>query len=174
MLFRSERAQHIRELEEVLKIPVLPDEQLETEHRLVMEASSNIVSLALEHRTVDQMLTYYYNAITASFVQYAVDLTQPLPPHKLTVLLEKYPYHTHPIFAMSFFRGDLCLEDQTEIYQLPLRPIVLNFRAWCCCIQESDNFDISEPVMELSKRADLPEYPYPQAQIFEAQFWLQT
>ena len=39
-----------------------------------MEASSNIVSLALEHRTVDQTLTYYYNALTASSVQYATDL----------------------------------------------------------------------------------------------------
>ena len=42
---------------------------------LVMEASSNIVSLALENRTVDQMLTYYFNALTASFVQYTIDLT---------------------------------------------------------------------------------------------------
>ena len=48
-----EKAQQIRELEEVLKIPVLRDEQLETEHKLVMEASSNIVSLALEDRIVD-------------------------------------------------------------------------------------------------------------------------
>ena len=28
--------------------------------------------------------------------------------------------------------------------------------------------------MELSKPADLREYPYPQAQVFESQFWLQT
>lgn len=139
-----------------------------------MEASSNIVSLALEHRTVDQTLTYYYNAITASSIQYAVDLTQPLQPHQLTILLRKYPYHTHPIIAMSFFLGDLCLEDQTEIYQLPLHPIVLNFRSWCRCIQDSDEFAPSEPIMEVSKPTDLPEYTYPQGQIFESQFWLQT
>ena len=76
--------------------------------------------------------------------------------------------------AMSFFRGDLCLEDQTEIYQLPIHPIALNFRSWCRCIQESTNFAPSEPIMEISKPADLPEYPYPQAQIFETQFWMQT
>ena len=47
----TERAEQIWELEEVPKIPVLPDEQLEMEHRMVMEASSNIVSfLALEDR----------------------------------------------------------------------------------------------------------------------------
>ena len=28
--------------------------------------------------------------------------------------------------------------------------------------------------MELSKPMDLPNYPYPQEQIFESQFWLQT
>ena len=28
--------------------------------------------------------------------------------------------------------------------------------------------------MELSKPADLPEYPYPHEAIFESQFWLQT
>lgn len=28
--------------------------------------------------------------------------------------------------------------------------------------------------MELSKPADLPDYPYPQEQIFESQFWMQT
>ena len=76
-----ERAQQIRELEEDPKIPVSPDEQLETEHRMVMEASSNIVSLALEDRTVDQTLTLYFNALTASSIQYATDLTQPLPSH---------------------------------------------------------------------------------------------
>ena len=99
-----------------------------------MEASSNIVSLALEHRTVDQTLTYYYNALTASSVQYAADLTQPLPPHQLTLLLQKYSYYTQSILAMSFFWGDLCLEDQTEVYQLPIHPVVLNFRSWCHCI----------------------------------------
>ena len=34
--------------EEVPKTPISPDDQLETEHRLVMEASSNLVNLALE------------------------------------------------------------------------------------------------------------------------------
>ena len=96
-----------------------------------MEASSNMVSLALEDRIVDQTLTFYFNALTASSVQYTTDLTQPLPPHQLTILLEKYSYHTHPILAMTFFQGDLCLEDQTEVYQLPLHPIVLNFHPWC-------------------------------------------
>ena len=43
----------VRELEEIPKIPVSPDDQLETEHRLVLEASSNLVNLALEDRTVD-------------------------------------------------------------------------------------------------------------------------
>ena len=47
------RAQQIRELEEIPKIPVSLDDQLETKLRLIMEASSNLVSLALEHRTVD-------------------------------------------------------------------------------------------------------------------------
>ena len=75
---------------------------------------------------------------------------------------------------MSFFWGDLCLEDQTEIYQLHIHPIVLNFRAWCRCIQESNNFAISEPIMELSKPTNLPDYPYPQEQVFESQFWMQT
>ena len=71
-----EQTQQVRELEDVPKIPVSPDEQLETEHRLVMEASSNIVSLALESRSVDQTLTLYYNALTASAIQYSTDLTQ--------------------------------------------------------------------------------------------------
>ena len=136
-----------------------------------MEASSNIVSLALESRSVDQTLTLYYNALIASSVQYSTDLTQPLPPYQLTLLLQKYSYYTHPILAMSFFRGDLCLEDQTEAYQLPIHRVVLNFRSWCQCIQEATNFPPSEPVMELSKPTDLPEYPYPQEQIFESQFW---
>ena len=95
-----------------------------------MAASSNIVSLALEHYMVDQMLTYYFNAIATTSVQYLIDLTQPLHPLHLTTLLEKYTYYTHRIFAMIFFRGDLCLEDQTEIYQLPLHPIVLNLQSW--------------------------------------------
>ena len=47
-----EKSQQIRELEEIPKIPVSPDDQLENEHRLIMEASS-LVSLALENRTVD-------------------------------------------------------------------------------------------------------------------------
>ena len=94
-----------------------------------MEASSNIVSLALENRTVDQTLTYYFNALTAFSVQYTIDLTQPLHPNQFTLLLEKYTYHTHPIFAMTFFRGDLGLQDLTEVYQLHLYPIVLNFHA---------------------------------------------
>ena len=81
-----ERTQQVRELEEVPRIPVSPDEQLETEHRLVMEASSNIVSLALESKSVDQTLTLYYNALTASVVQYSTDLTQPLPPNQFTLL----------------------------------------------------------------------------------------
>lgn len=161
-----EKSQQIRELEEIPKIPVSKKDQLENEHRLLMEASSNIVSLALENRTADQTLTYYFNALTASSVQYTVDLTQPLHPVQFSLLLEKYTYHTHPILAMSFFRGDLCLQDQTEVYQLPFYPIVLNFRSWCRCIQESTHFAPSEPVMELSKPADLPEYPYPQDQVF--------
>ena len=33
-----ERTQQVRELEEVPKIPISSDDQLETEHRLVMEA----------------------------------------------------------------------------------------------------------------------------------------
>ena len=70
-----ERAQQVREMEEVPKIPISPDDQLETEHRLVMESSSNIVSLALESRSVDQTLTLFYNALTASAVQYSTDLT---------------------------------------------------------------------------------------------------
>ena len=61
-----ERAQQIRELEEVSKIPVLSDEQLEIEHKLVMEASSNIVSLDVEDCTVDQTLTFYFNALISS------------------------------------------------------------------------------------------------------------
>ena len=169
-----ERARLIREMEEIPKIPISPDDQLETEHRIVMQASSNMVDLALEQRSVDQTLTLYYNSLTASSVQYSTDLTQPLPPHQLTLLLQKYSHYTHPILAMSFFRGDLCLEDQTEIFQLPLHPIILNFRSWCRCIQESTNFAISEPIMELSKPSDLPDYPYPQEQIFESQFWMQT
>ena len=68
-----------------------------------MEASSNIVSLALENCTIDQTLTYYFNALIASSVQYMVDLTQFLHPLQFTLLLEKYTYHTHPIFAMAFF-----------------------------------------------------------------------
>ena len=103
---------------------------METEHRLVMAASSNIVSLALEHRMVDKALTYYFNAIATISVQYSIDLSQPLYPLQLTTLLEKYTYYTHPIFALSLIHGDLCLEDQTEIYQLPLNPIALNFRSW--------------------------------------------
>ena len=86
------------------------------------------------------MLTYYFNAIAATFVRYSIDLTQPLHSLQLTTLLEKYTYYTHPIFAMSFFRGDLCLEDQLEIYQLPLHSIALNFHSWCRCIQESTIF----------------------------------
>ena len=135
-----ERAQQIHELEEVPRIPVLPDDQMEMEQRLLMAASSNIVSLALEHRMVNQTRTYYFNAITTTSVQYSIDLTQPLHPLQLTTLLEKYTYYIYPIFAMSLFWGDLCLEDQTEIYQLPLHPIVLNFRSWCWCIQESTDF----------------------------------
>ena len=76
-----EKAQQVRELEEIPKIPVSPDEQLETEHRLVMEASLNIVSLALETRSVDQTLTLYFNALLASSIQYITDLKQPLPPN---------------------------------------------------------------------------------------------
>ena len=129
-----EKTQQIHELEEIPKIPVSPDDQLETEHRLIMEASSNIVSLALENRTVDQTLTYYFNALTASSVQYTVDLTQPLHPLQFTLLLEKYTYHTHPVFSMSFFLGDLGVQDQTEVYQLPFHPIVLNFYSSCRCI----------------------------------------
>ena len=52
MLLR-EKSHQIRELEEIPKIPVSPDDQLENEHKLVMEASSNIVSLALENHIVD-------------------------------------------------------------------------------------------------------------------------
>ena len=48
-----ERTQQVRELEVVPKIPISPDDQLENEHRLVLEASSDLVSLALENRTVD-------------------------------------------------------------------------------------------------------------------------
>ena len=88
---------------------VSPDDQLENEHRLVMDASLNIVSLALENHMVDQMLAFYFNAMTTSFVQYTVDLTQPLHPNQFTLRLEKYTYHTHPIFAMAFFWGDLGL-----------------------------------------------------------------
>ena len=75
---------------------------------------------------------------------------------------------------MFFFWGDLCLEDQTEIYQLPLQPIVLNLCSWCHCIQEATNFAPSEPIMEVSKPADLSNYQYLQDHIFESQFWLQT
>ena len=103
-----------------------------------------------------------------------VDLTQPLHLLQFTLLLEKYTYHTHPIFAMAFFFGDLGLQDQTEVYHLPIHPIVRNFHSWCQCIQEFDNFAPFEPIMELSKPADLPDYPYPQDQVFESQFWLQT
>ena len=45
-----ERTQQVHELEEVPKIPISSDDQLETEHRLVMQASSNLVNLALEKR----------------------------------------------------------------------------------------------------------------------------
>ena len=75
---------------------------------------------------------------------------------------------------LYLLKCNLCLEDQTEIYQLPLHPIVLNFCSWCCCIQDSDEFAPSEPIMEVSKPTDLPDYPYLQDQIFESQFWLQT
>ena len=101
----------VRELEEIPNIPISPDDQLETEHRLVLEASSNLVNLALEDRTVDQTLTYYFNALTSCSVQYSIDLTQPLHSNQFTLLLEKYTYHTHPILTMSFFRGDLALQD---------------------------------------------------------------
>ena len=94
-----EKTQQVCELEEVSKIPASPDNQLENEHRLVMEASSNIVSLALENHTVDQTLTYYFNALIASSVQYTIDLTQPLHPNQFTLLLGKYTYHTHLVFA---------------------------------------------------------------------------
>ena len=73
-----EKMQLVRELEEIPKIPISPDDQLETKHGLILEASSNIVNLALEDRTVDQTLTYYFNALTSCFVQYSIDLTQPL------------------------------------------------------------------------------------------------
>ena len=63
-------------IEEIPKIPVLPDDELETEHQMIMAASSSIVSLALEHRTVDQTLSYYFNAITTSSVQDSTDLTK--------------------------------------------------------------------------------------------------
>ena len=72
-----EREQQIHELEEILKIRITLDDQLATKHRMIMVASSNIVSLALEHRTMDQMLTYYFSAITATSVQYSIDLTHP-------------------------------------------------------------------------------------------------
>ena len=127
-----------------------------------MAASSNIVSLVLEHRMLDQTLSYYFNAITASSIQYFVELTQPLYPLQLTTLLEKYTYYTHPIFAMSFFWGNLCLQDQIEVYQLPLHPKILNFHSWCQYIQESKDFAPSEPIMEVSKSTYLPDYPYPQ------------
>ena len=100
-----ERTQQVREMEEIPKIPISPNDQLETEHRLLMQASSNMVDLALEHRSADQTLTLYYNSLTASSVQYSTVLTQPLPPHQLTLLLQKYSHYTHPILAMSFFRG---------------------------------------------------------------------
>ena len=109
-----ERARLIREMEEIPKIPISLDDQLETEHRLVMQASSNMVDLALEQRSVDQTLTLYYNSLTASSVQYSTDLTQPLPPHQLTLLLQKYSYYTHPILAMTYFRGDLCLDEASQ------------------------------------------------------------
>ena len=96
-------------MEDIQKIPISPDDQLETEHRQLLEASSNLVNLALEDRTVDQTLTYFFNSLTSCSVQYSVDLTQPLPSNQLTLLLEKYTYYTHPIIAMSFFRGDLAL-----------------------------------------------------------------
>ena len=131
-----EKTQLVRELEEIPKIPISLDDQLEAEHRLILESSSNIVNLALEDRTIDQILAYYFNALTSCSAQYSVDLTQPLHSNQLTLLLDKYTYPTHPIIAMSFFRGDLALQDQIEIYQLPMHPIVLNFRAWCRCIQE--------------------------------------
>ena len=51
-----ERAQQIRELEEIPKILVSPDDQLEMEHRLIMENSSNIVSLALENICIVTMV----------------------------------------------------------------------------------------------------------------------
>ena len=61
-------AQQIRKLEEIPKILVSLDDQLESEHRLIMAASSNIVNLALEHRTMEQMLTYYFNSLDATSV----------------------------------------------------------------------------------------------------------
>ena len=76
-----EKTQLVRELEEIPKIPISPDDQLETEYRLVLEASSNLVNLALEDRTVDQMLTHYFNALTSCSIQYSIDLTQPLHPN---------------------------------------------------------------------------------------------
>ena len=67
--------QQVRELQEIPKIPISSNDQLENEHILVLEASSNLESLALENQTVDQMLTYYFQALTSSSVQYTIDLT---------------------------------------------------------------------------------------------------
>ena len=108
-----ERAQLVRELEEITKMPISPDDQLETEHRIVMQASSNMVDLALEHHSVDHTLTLYYNSLTASSIQYSIDLTQPLSPHQLTLLLQKYSIPTPSLLCL--FSGE------TSVWRIKLR-----------------------------------------------------
>lgn len=78
---------------------------------------------------------------------------------------------------MAYFSGDLTLEDQIEIFQVPVHPIVLNFRAWCRCIINSHSFPPELPILELSKPLDLEDYPYPHAQLVEScliQGWLEA
>ena len=80
-----------------------------------MMTSSNIITLALELRTMDWMLIFFYNAIATSSIQHGIDISEPLPLSHLTTILQKHSYFTHPILAMPYFREDLCLEDQTQI-----------------------------------------------------------
>ena len=77
------REQHIKELEEIPRILVSPDEQLENDHRLIMTTSSNVITLALELQIVNQMLSFFYNTIFASSVQHCIDLTN-LYPHLIS------------------------------------------------------------------------------------------
>ena len=80
---------------------------------------------------------------------------------------------------MAYFSCDLTLSDQTEIFPVPIHPIVLNFKAWCICILNSHSFPLELPILELSMPIDLEDHPYPHAQLVESfclqyQGWLEA